>query len=139
MKLFVLIFGGVGLLMGLIAGGMIVHTQSWLGRTVAVAGRVTELAGGGGTGRSARSYYPVVAFTTQDGRKIEFRSNMGSNPPAFSVGEAVRVRYLPDDPDSAGIEAFFSLWFLPLMFGGMGVIFLLVAGGVALATRRRAL
>jgi hypothetical protein len=125
--------------MALIAGGMVVYTQTWLGRTVAVEGRVTELAGGGGgVGRRTSSYYPVVTFTTQDGRKVEFRSNMGSNPPAFRVGEIVRVRYLPDDPDSAGIEAFFSPWFLPLMFGGMGAIFLLVAGGIAFASPRRA-
>jgi hypothetical protein len=140
LKLFIVIFGGIGLLMALIGGGMFVYTQTWLGRTIAVEGQVIELAGGGGgSGRRSGSYYPVVRFATQDGRKIEFRSSMGSNPPAFGVGEMVTVRYLPDQPESAGIDAFFSLWFLPLMFGGMGAIFLLVAGGMAFATRRRAL
>lgn len=138
LRLFIIIFGGIGLVMALIAGGMFVYTQSWLGRTVAVEGQVIELAGsgGGGPGRRSGSYYPVVAFTAQDGRKFEFRSGMGSNPPTFQVGEMVTVRYRPDDPQSAGIDAFFSLWFLPLMFGGIGVIFMIVAAGVALASRR---
>lgn len=137
--LFILIFGGIGLLLALIAGGMVVYTQSWLGRTLAAEGRVTELARSfsGGSRTSGPMYHPIVSFTAQDGRKIEFRSGTGSNPSAFTIGEVVTVRYDPANPDSAAIDAFFSLWLMPLIFGFIGAIFILIAGGMAYASRRR--
>lgn len=136
LKLFVVIFGGIGLLLLLIAGGFVVWTKSWLNSTVAAEGRVIELVGGSsGPGRRGGSYHPVVAFTAQDGRKFEFRSSTGSDPPAFRVGEIVTVRYRPDDPRSAGIDAFFSLYLMPLIFGFIGAIFTLVGGGIAFASR----
>jgi len=81
----------------------------------------------------------VVRFTTAGGETIEFQSR-SSNPPAYARGEQVTVLYLPEAPHDARIQGFFSLWGLPLVFGSVGSVFLLMGGGFALSgllTRRR--
>jgi hypothetical protein len=41
--------------------------------------------------------YPVVRFTTADGRTVQFVSSSGSSSPP-AVGDSVDVLYDPDDP-----------------------------------------
>jgi hypothetical protein len=60
------------------------------------------------------SYYPVVEFIAQDGGTVQFRDSMGSNPPAYREGEAVRVLYFPDFPQqSATIDRGLLNWLVP--------------------------
>jgi len=84
------------------------------------------------------TYRPVVEFRAEDGRRIEFTSSMGSNPPSYSRGEAVEVLYLRDQPERAKINGFFSLWGLPIILGSMGAIFFLVGFGIFWVGHRRA-
>lgn len=69
------------------------------------------------------SYYPIVQFTDASGKRIEFTSSSGSNPPAYSRGDQVDVLYQADAPEKARINSFLSLWFGPLLVGGLGVVF----------------
>jgi hypothetical protein len=41
------------------------------------------------------------------------------------VGQSVQVLYEPGHPEGAVIQSFLSLWFLPLLFFGIGIIPLL--------------
>lgn len=79
--------------------------------------------------------YPVVEFTSADGMPRRFQSSTGSNPPSYEKGERVEVLYRADSPKDARINGFASLWLLPLIFGGTGL--LMSAGGTAVATARR--
>ncbi|WP_406483169.1 DUF3592 domain-containing protein [Streptomyces platensis] len=79
--------------------------------------------------------YPVVEFTSADGMPRRFQSSTGSNPPSYEKGERVEVLYRADSPEDARINGFASLWLLPLIFGGTGL--LMSAGGTAVATARR--
>ncbi|WP_395368369.1 DUF3592 domain-containing protein [Streptomyces tubercidicus] len=79
--------------------------------------------------------YPVVEFTSADGMPRRFQSSTGSNPPSYEKGERVEVLYRADFPEDARINGFASLWLLPLIFGGTGL--LTSAGGTAVATARR--
>ena len=86
---------------------------------------------------------PVVRYRVQD-RTVEFRGHIYSNPPAYSVGEVVSVLYPAESPDEARIESFFEQYFLPLIFGGMGLVFSVVGLGLlivprALERRRRSI
>ncbi|MFI0821054.1 DUF3592 domain-containing protein [Streptomyces sp. NPDC021098] len=81
--------------------------------------------------------YPVVEFTSADGTPRTFRSSMGSNPPSYERGERVEVLYQADSPDDARINGFASLWLLPLIFGGLGLLFAGVGTAVAVVGRRR--
>lgn len=53
---------------------------------------VVSLVESSGSDRS--SYYPVVRFTDADGSEVRFKDDFGSNPPSYSVGEAVTVLYV---------------------------------------------
>jgi Protein of unknown function (DUF3592) len=55
------------------------------------------------------TFYPVVRFTTADGREVEFRSDSGSSSPP-STGNRVDVLYDPDDPQDAELSGFLDLW-----------------------------
>lgn len=67
-----------------------------------------------GTSESARlASYPVVEFTTAEGRTIRFTSRL-SLPIAIEVGKAVPVRYRSDDPERAVIDTFMRTWAVPV-------------------------
>jgi hypothetical protein len=50
------------------------------------------------------SYAPVIQFTTQGGRQVEFRSNHYSFPSEYEIGQTVTVSYLPENPANATIQ-----------------------------------
>lgn len=83
------------------------------------------------------SYFPVVQFTDGSGRHIEFTSSSGSNPPSYDQGEQVTVLYHTDAPDKARINGFMSLWFGPLLVGGLGVLFTAIGIGMFVVPMRR--
>ena len=47
----------------------------------------------------------------------------------------MNVLYLESDPHDAKIDSFTSLWFLPMVFGGTGAIFLAVGVGMMFGFR----
>ena len=50
----------------------------------------------------------------------------------YAIGDEVPVLFSPDDPQSASINSFTSMWLLPLLLGGGGLVF--VIGGLGLGT-----
>ncbi|QQG37170.1 MAG: DUF3592 domain-containing protein [Micavibrio aeruginosavorus] len=71
------------------------------------------------------TYYPEISFTTRDGREIEFRDSVGSNPPSAERGDEVKVLYNPERPSEAIVDrGWFNL--LPgvglLWIGGMWLV-----------------
>jgi Protein of unknown function (DUF3592) len=55
------------------------------------------------------SYSPVVRFTTQQGREIEFHGRGGSDA-SFAEGDRVTVIYDPANPSRVRIASFGDLW-----------------------------
>ncbi|WP_448380161.1 DUF3592 domain-containing protein [Gloeomargarita sp.] len=82
-------------------------------------------------GGSSCHYYPVVQFQLPNGRWVQFTGQVGSTPPAYRVGQRVEVLYPPGQPHAARLCSFLELWFGPILFTGMGGLFLLM-GGVSL-------
>lgn len=76
------------------------------------------------------SYAPVVLFTTNEGREIEFHGRGGSET-SFAAGDRVIVIYDPANPIRASISTFLDLW-LPAAVA-FGVTFLF--GGSVLLSR----
>lgn len=136
LRLFGSIFGGVGsifALTGIIIG---LNTRSFIATSVTTQGTVINFIRRSSTSNRTTSsrgyvYYPVIKFTPPSGDPITFESNSGSSSPEFRLGEQVEVLYNPKKTDSPMINSSFSLWFLPVMFTGMGSLFLVI-GGVAL-------
>ncbi|MEU1803314.1 DUF3592 domain-containing protein [Streptomyces sp. NPDC019937] len=135
-------FGAVFLVIGLILAGVSV---SFLTDAKRAQGTVVALEwrnDSSGASRKATqsnkpAAYPVVEFTSAEGTSRTFRSSTGSNPPSYDEGDRVEVLYRADSPGDARINGFVSLWLLPLIFGGLGLVITGIGTGIAVARRRR--
>ncbi|MEP6923117.1 MAG: DUF3592 domain-containing protein [Pyrinomonadaceae bacterium] len=87
-------------------------------------------------GKSGYLYCPQVVFADATGQRIEFQSELGTQPPAYTVGQQVPVIYQKNNPRQAEIDSLMALWFAPgcmivmaltftavgLMLFGLGVL-----------------
>ena len=78
-----------------------------------------------GVGRNAVAV-PVFDFRTAEGTDQRAESLQGTGFQGFKVGQAVAVRYDPDDPGKAEVDSFAVLWGLALLRLGFAVLFLLM-------------
>ncbi|MBI3150609.1 MAG: DUF3592 domain-containing protein [Chloroflexi bacterium] len=116
-----IVFTLVGLLLAAIAAFSVIRTQIFLGKAQQVKGTVIRMvyssdSDGGG-------YSPIFQFRTITGQTIEVADNLRSNPPMFREGQIVDMLYDPSNPHSARVKKWLSLYFVPLLLGGMGIIF----------------
>jgi hypothetical protein len=126
MKLLGLIFSSVGTILLSVSAFLFIHEKQFIEHAQTTSGKVIELGrsvSSNSNSRGSITYYPVVEFTTADGKRVVFSSNFSSNPPEFEVGEEVEVYYEPEKPSGAEVKSFFSQWFAALLTGGMGLIF----------------
>lgn len=124
-KPFALIFGGIGVVMLLVATGFTISTALFLSQSAQADGVVIEAAPPGSTYKSTAT----IEFTTADGRQVQFNSGVRASPPEFRQGQRVRVYYDPANPaGSARVNSLLSMWFLTGLFGILGLVF----GGVGL-------
>jgi hypothetical protein len=135
-------FGSVFLIVGLILAGVSVSyltdAKRARGTVVALEWRDDAISSSRKSRQDDRpAAYPVVEFTTADGTWRTFRSSTGSNPPSYEEGERVEVLYRADSPEDAQINGFASLWLLPLVFGGIGLLFAGIGTAVATVKVRR--
>jgi len=116
----------IGLALATVAVLIVMNTRKFIARAESARGTVVEMAG------DRDGYAPVVKFRTAKGRERSFEEAGRSNPPSYAVGERVQVLYDPKHPDDARIDSFSDLWALPMILGGMGVLFAGIGGGVML-------
>lgn len=139
------ILASVGLLFATIAAIVLVATSGFLSDAERTDGTVVDLESRISTSRDSDGYrrerelwYPTVEFITPDGQTVTFASSSGSSPPSHEVGDQVEVAYDPGDPSDARIASFVSLYLLPTIFGGLGVLLLGVGATLLVLGRRRA-
>ena len=77
-------------------------------------GRVARLEEGSDSDGGCCVYSPVVEFTV-NGQAHSFEGDTASYPPAYQVGEEVRVLYDPASPDTAQIDKWSERWLMPLI------------------------
>ncbi|MDZ8050494.1 MAG: DUF3592 domain-containing protein [Aulosira sp. ZfuVER01] len=134
------IFAGIGSIFAVTGVIFVVNTHSFVGTAESIQGTVIDLKLRSSTdskGRSSSAYYPVVKFTPSAGEPTIFESNTGSQLPSFTKGQQVEVIYNPQKLNSAMINSWFELWFLPTMFTGMGSLLVLIGGSVLVTYFRR--
>jgi hypothetical protein len=107
---------GVGLLV--VCAITFVHTERFIGGSERATGTVIDLNSKTDSDGDV-TFYPVVRFTTAEGRTIKFESGSSASN---SVGDRVEVLYDPDDPQHASLSGFFDLWLWPLATGVLGVM-----------------
>jgi len=119
--------------LGLLAGAFAIwrSNANFAAHASRADGTVTDLS----YHRSSKggSYYPIVQFTTPDGRVVHISGSSGSNPASYSRGDHVTVLYNPASPEQARIDSFGEQMFAPLLLAGMGLVFALLGGGMLFA------
>lgn len=126
--------GGTLLLVGVIFLGVaavmlglgiffFVRTRRFLRTAVEAMGTIVELRESSGS-EGGTVYSAVVDFQTADGRSIRWQESMASNPPAGQPGEQLVMKYDPANPQRARIAKATRMWFMPVLFGALGVLFL---------------
>ncbi len=75
-------------------------------------------------------YKPEVEFRDKGGALHQFTSNTSASSSAGELGGPVEVIYDPDSPADAQIDSFMYRYFLPLIFGLLGIIFILTSGAL---------
>jgi hypothetical protein len=116
----------IGLLLLLGAAYSVWSTRTWLETAIEAQGSVIEMVRVRDSDSKGYLYTPLVRFRTWDGNTIEFQSSLRTNPPAYRTGETVTVLYDPNEPQSASIRGFLSLWFVPMILTFIGSVFLLI-------------
>ena len=115
--------------LGMLAPALWISYQSWAFLQTAQAVPGTVIALQWSNGENSRVARPVVSYEVR-GEPYQVTGSVASSPPAYDVGDPVRVLYPPGQPKAARLESGFDLWFLPVLLGGMGLVFTLVGAGV---------
>jgi len=134
MKIFSLIFGGLGVLLLLIAGLLYLGEASFLRRAERATGTVVVLYRSIGD-EGGNSYCPVFQFTAADGEVVTYRGNVCASPPAYKVGDRVELFYDPGNVEHVQMNNFWSKYVGVFVLGVIGAPFTLlglislIAGG----------
>jgi len=118
---------GIGLAALVFGAFLALNTRTFLSRSLEAQGDVVALEERTRIRSPHALIHPVVAFKTLSGRSVRFTSPSGSFPPESAVGDRVAVLYQAEQPEAARIRSFSSLWLFPLVFGGVGAVFLFLA------------
>ena len=90
-------------------------------------GTIVELRGG---------RFPVARFFVH-GQKYLVTSGYTNRSRIYGVGDAVYVRYFPDDPRQAVMDSFLQYYLYPTLLAAFGAVFVLLAVGCAIYTSRK--
>jgi hypothetical protein len=118
-----MLFGILFLVIGMF---VLIEMQHFLQRATSATTAVVVECFSTGKG----SCTPVLKFETASGETITVTSSFSSS--GFEVGQQVQVVYNPHNPHEASISSFMALWFLPSIFLGIGGLFFLIGGGIAI-------
>jgi len=129
LKIVGIAFSGIGALFLALGIFFYIDGKSFKKETVTARGLVVdELISNASTtsGHLTSTHYPIVRFGTADGDTVVFKGHLGSYPPKYFKGQAVTVRYRPENPQKARINDDTGLLILTAIFSGMGGLFLLI-------------
>ena len=117
---------------GMLSGGIVslLKRRKQNAGSLSATGVVTAFARG--MGRSGYIYYPQVQFAISSGQAFRFQSSAGSSRAEYGVGQEVKVLYCADNPQQAEIDSASSLWLLPGIMIGMGIVFVVVGSLISL-------
>ena len=126
---FSLAFGITGLYLVSVAIRLIIRQRDWKKRAVRAEGTIVGFAEETPTGDRAGHplFAPFVTFTAASGESIEFKSSRSERPNPYTIGQRVAVRYLPEDPNGADLEAVASGWFALIVVLVMAAVALTIA------------
>jgi hypothetical protein len=72
-------------------------------------------------------YYAIFEFSAKDGKTYRVTSDVGENHATHQRGDKIRVLYPEGTPESAILNRWIDLWFIPAVLIGMGGVCLIGA------------
>lgn len=105
-------FGATSLYLAAAARRLFVGQMDWIKRGMTVDGKVVAMNQTGTVDGAVRRklYAPTVTFSA-DGERRDFTSALSTeNATRFAIGQVVKVRYLPGEPDKVDLDELTSLW-----------------------------
>jgi hypothetical protein len=127
-----IVCGGAGLFLAVAGCRELLSLRSFRRRALRAPGLVVGLRRDGVPDEGA-ACYPIIRFTTLDGRQVEARARIGGNPPLCRPGRQVTVLYDPARPADislSGPVGSGAVFFGILLCVGLGLLFL--AAGTAI-------
>jgi hypothetical protein len=111
--------------LGFLVAGVVIfgQTRAFVSTAVRVTGRVVDLEYTNYGGSHGGGYVTVFAFKDGSGLPQTNRTSFAQDPPTHQIGAKIMVLYATGSPESAQIQSFNTLWFLPAILGGFGVCF----------------
>lgn len=119
---YVAMAGTIALLAGLL---LLDKTRRFIARSSIASGKLVSYSEWT-TARNRTNYFPVVAFTANDGKSYELTGTAGYSAKNFPQGYEFSVRYTSSDPTKAFIDNFSNLWLGPLALTVLGIGALIV-------------
>lgn len=116
------VFSLVGSLLVVIGLFILARTRVFISKSREVKGTVIRMVSSFGS-EGGTVYAPVFKFTTLQGQVVEVEEKVFSNPPEFTQGQVVDILYDPENPSRARVKKWFNLYFVPILLGGLGIIF----------------
>lgn len=116
------LFWGVGCILLILAGYMLYSSMQFQKTALRAEGVVTEVRYERSSD-SKGSYHPVIAFNTNQNKRIVFESSTGSSSYRGTEGNSIEVLYAADAPENAEINDSLSQWGAPVILGVMGIVF----------------
>ena len=120
--LFLLIFGGVGAVLTLVAVFLLIRTRRFVAEALRAQGTVVGFVESRGS-EGGTTYAPVVSFTARSGVVSQFTDPVSSRPAGYRVGQQVEVLYHWQDHTRARLASPFRLYFVPGLLGFLGLVF----------------
>ena len=120
-----IVFSLVGGLLAVIGVFLFIRTRIFIGAAQNAKGTVIQMVYSrtSSSSGSGGGYAPVYQFRTLDGQNIVIQDSLSSNPPRFQVGQEIDVLYESGNPQKARINKWMNLYFVPVLLGGLGLIF----------------
>jgi hypothetical protein len=120
-KYTLLIMPGVGLFLLGIGAMLFVRVRRFVAGALRAQGTVISLAAHMHGSRA--TYSPVISFTANDGREIEFNDPVSSRPAGYHIGDRVEVLYDWQDHSRARLASPFRLYLAPAIVSFLGLVF----------------
>ena len=134
MKIFALVFGGIGAVLLLIGGLVFYNEQKFLKKAEVVNGTVVDYNLSSSTDGGS-TYCPVIDFNTKNAEPVRFYANVCSSPPSYNIGEQVEVVYDPEDIKHVQMNGFWSQYTGVVVLSCVGLPFFLIGVGGPLMQR----
>ena len=122
-------FAGMGALFAGFGGWFLWQESSFSERSIPTRGTIVKLVDYRDSDGDTM-YRPVAEYFDARGRRYEFSSNTSSSSPGFRIGEEVDILYDPLKPHDARIDTWGQRFLLPVIFSGMGSLFVLIGLGL---------